>query len=145
MVETGSDAEMIKILILVLCLVCPGLHADTDNIDIQGHESGIWSITGTGLVQRWIVIHNLKDGSTSGIYHVEVIQRATGAPAWQIERLANHMAVTEAAVKRSIIKPLDRGAVYPEPFDDAMAEWQAQNNGKGGDVCNTTILACLAD
>ena len=105
---------------------------------------GIWSINGTGKEQRWIVIHNLADGKKTGIYHIEVIQKATGAPSWQIERLVKHMAITEAALKRSVVKPLNSGAVYPEAFDDARAEWQAQNGGKGGEVCSTSVIDCMA-
>ena len=90
------------------------------------------------------MIHNLADGKKTGIYHIEVIQKATGAPSWQIERLVKHMAITEAALKRSVVKPLNSGAVYPEAFDDARAEWQAQNGGKGGEVCSTSVRDCIA-
>jgi len=135
---------MNKTLILLLSLLgCPVLHADSNTIDIQSHKTGIWSIKGSDQAQRWIVIHDLTGVEKTGIYHIEVIQRTNGAPEWQIERLVRHMAITEAALKRSVINPLDRGAVYPEPFDDAMAEWQAKNGGLGGNVCNTSVTACI--
>lgn len=140
------DAVFLKAFVLMIALLgCPELNADSDVVNIPGHETGIWSIEGTDQEQRWIVIHNLAEGKKSGIYHIEVIQRKTGVPAWQIERLLNHMAITEAALKRSIIKPLTRGAVYPEPFDDALAKWTAQNGGKGGDVCHTSVKDCLPE
>lgn len=117
--------------------------ASASNEAINNHSKGIWSIANTDKEQRWIVIHNLPEARTTGIYHIEVIQKAKDAPAWKIVRLVSHMAITEAALKRSIVKPLDSGAVYPEPYDNALTQWQAQNNGKGGEVCNTTVLACI--
>ena len=137
---------MNKVLIIVTCLF--GLvvqTADAGNADIESHETGIWSITGTQKEQRWIIIHNLTEGKTTGVYHIEVIQRAVDAPAWQIVRLMKHMAITREALKRSIIVPLDEGAVYPEQFDDALAGWKAKNGGKGGSVCNTSVMECVPE
>ena len=144
-IETGNKAVMNKVLILMISLLgSPGLYADTDTIDIQSHDKGIWSINGTEKEQRWLVIHNLADGKKTGIYHIEVIQKATGAPSWRIEHLARHMAITETALIRSVVKPLSSGAVYPEAFDDALAEWQAENGGNGGEVCRTSVIDCIA-
>ena len=136
---------MNKVLILMTSLLgLPQLHAATDVIDIQSHEKGIWSIKGSDKEQRWIVIHNLAEGKSTGIYHIEVIQQDAGAPAWQFEHLARHMAITEDALKRSVLKPLNRGAVYPEPYDDALSKWTAKNSGNGGEVCHTSVLDCIS-
>ena len=121
-----------------------GQYAGASKLDINSHEMGIWSIAGSEKQQRWIVIHNLSEAKTTGIYHIEVIQRAAGAPTWQIVRLVNHMAITEKALKRSVIKSLDKGAVYPEPFNDAFAKWKMQNDGNGGAVCESSVMECIA-
>lgn len=100
--------------------------------DIESHTAGMWSLPPDGKAQRWLVIHNLAEAKGSGIYHVEVLRRPAGAPVWQVERIARHMAVTEAALRRSVVKSLNRGAVYPEAFHEALARWRVENGGRGG-------------
>ena len=92
-----------------------------------------------------MIVHDIENSVNSGIYHIEVIGRAHNAPAWQVERLVRHMAITEKALKASVKKPLIKGAVYPESFDSAYAEWRQENKGKGGMVCDTTVLDCIQE
>ena len=107
--------------------------------------AGIWSIADTPGMSRWIVIHDPGTTQTKDIYHIEVIGRETGAPAWRVVRLVPHMAITERALRDSIVEPLQGGAVYPESFDDAYAAWRAQNGGAGGSVCTSTVIECMLD
>jgi hypothetical protein len=130
-------------IIIAFLLLLTSVFAFAGDIDLQGHAKGIWSIAGTETSQRWIVIHDLAEGGTTGVYHIEVIKRKLGAPSWQIERLSAHMAITGKALKRSVVKPLKSGAVYPEAFDDGFKKWKAENNGKGGAVCTTSVPECL--
>jgi hypothetical protein len=111
--------------------------------DINGHQSGIWSVESTEKQERWIVIHNLNEGLRSGIYHIEVLGLEKGAPAWQVKHLVNHMAITEKALQSSIRKPLKKGTVYPETFDEAYRKWLHQGGGKTGPVCDTSIAHCM--
>jgi len=122
-------------------IVSPALSA---GIDIQQHKPGIWSVLGTKKQNRWIVIHNLDEAKTSGIYHIEVIGRGVRDPAWKIQHLAQHIAITETALAASVLKPLTKGAVYPESFDNAYRAWQSQNQGQGGEICRQSVLDCMA-
>jgi hypothetical protein len=88
-----------------------------------------------------VVIHNLDEASSSGIYHIEVIAREKGKPKWQIKRQAPHLAITEDALRRSIINPLKSGSVYPEPYEDAFKEWQKSSNAF---ICDTSVIECLS-
>jgi hypothetical protein len=108
---------------------------------VRAHPSGIWSLAPAGSLRRWVVIHGPRD---SGILHVEVLGLEPGAPAWQTQRLLDHMAVTLPALLASIERPLERGAVYPESFDEALRRWQAESAAGRGQVCATTIDRCLA-
>ncbi|HTZ00437.1 MAG TPA: DUF5086 family protein, partial [Rhodocyclaceae bacterium] len=65
---------------------------------------------------------------------------APKSPPWQFRHLAKHMAVTEAALRAGIVKPLKKGAVYPESFDAAYVEWKALGDGP---VCRTSVMECL--
>jgi hypothetical protein len=55
------------------------------------------------------------------------------------------MAITREALRRSVVAPLQSGAVYPESFDDAFAAWRAQNHGAGGGVCTTSVEECIPE
>ncbi len=107
--------------------------------DLSNHPLGIWSLAGTAQQNRWVIIHT----QAKGIYHIEVIGRGKKHPAWQIKHLANHIAITEAALSNSVIAPLQKGAVYPESFNSAYQQWQAENNGTGGAICTSDVLSCL--
>ncbi len=110
---------------------------------LHDHPSGIWSLEATAQEKRWLIIHNLSQGRESGVYHLEVIARRKGDPVWKIQHLAKHMAIREAALLRSIRQPLNKGAVYPESFLSAYQQWQQQNHGAGGAICETTVVQCL--
>ncbi|MCK7510905.1 MAG: DUF5086 domain-containing protein [Desulfobacterales bacterium] len=96
-----------------------------------------------GTLSRWIVIHNLDEARGSEIFHIEVIGREKGEAILGRQRIRPHMAVTLEALKRSVIKPLQTGAVYPEPFDDAHAAWEKDFDAGKKDVCDTSILECV--
>ena len=140
MVMHSGTSSRLAGLILAANLVLPGLALAQDP---AAHAAGIWSIADTPGMSRWIVIHGLDTSKTTGIYHIEVIGRKTGDPQWQIVRLVPHMAITEKALRESILEPLESGAVYPEVFEDALAGWQAQNDGAGGSVCETSVTQCM--
>ena len=108
---------------------------------VRAHASGIWSLSPAGSLRRWVVIHGARD---AGILHLEVLGLAPGAPPWQAQRLVDHMAVTLPALLASIERPLERGAVYPERFEEALRRWQAESAAGHGEVCATTVDRCLA-
>lgn len=110
---------------------------------LQDHALGIWALPDTAKLKRWVIIHNLADAKTSGIYHIEVIGRGIKDPAWKIQHLANHLAINEQALSASVTKPLTTGDVYPESFNTGFSSWQQENNGQGGAVCTTTVLECI--
>lgn len=110
---------------------------------LETHTAGIWAIEPIAGLDRWLVIHNLEESLASGIYHIEVLARPTGEPAWRVDRIAPHMAISAEALQRSIVSPRDKGAVYPESFNDAFRAWQAENSGEGGQICTTSVQECL--
>lgn len=108
---------------------------------VRAHANGIWSLAPAGSLRRWVVIHGARD---AGVLHLEVLGAAPGAPAWQVRHLVDHMAVTLPALLSSVERPLERGAVYPERFDEALRRWQTESAAGRGEVCATTIDRCLA-
>ncbi|CAK0758379.1 DUF5086 domain-containing protein [Gammaproteobacteria bacterium] len=131
-----------KVVLLLTTILLP-LDVSCSEIDLSAHSIGIWSIAGTAHQLRWVIIHNLTAAKDTGIYHLEVIAKDRSAPAWKIERLVKHMAITKTALTASVVKPLTKGAVYPESFDYAFITWKEQNAGAGGTICETTVTDCI--
>lgn len=131
-----------KLIILTIIFVLLG-YSSVFAEKLDEHRKGIWSISGTADENRWIIIHNLQEGNETGIYHIEVIARKTNNPKWKIKHVVKHMAITRVALLKSIKKPLEKGFVYPETFDDALRKWQKEDKGKGGNVCDSTIEKCI--
>ena len=133
---------VIAVLLLFLLPETPRVAGDAGP-DIFGHPSGIWQVQGTATQKRWLIIHNLKEARTSGLFHIEIIGRDKGQPVWAVVHVCNHMAITLEALKRSIIRPLKSGAVYPESFDSAYARWMKEADQGQPEICTTTIADCL--
>src|SRR5262245_17305954 len=88
--------------------------------DLQTVRS--WQIEGTQTQRRWIEIHRVEDSGQSKLYHVEILGREIGSPIWDVVHLVPHMAVTEAAIRKSARARAKERAVYPETFDDAYGK-----------------------
>ncbi|MGB7451690.1 MAG: DUF5086 family protein [Lysobacterales bacterium] len=126
---------------IIILTIAVNLHAES--VTIRTHAPGIWAIEGTEEYDRWVVIHNLEESIKAGVYHLEVIARKKGDPVWSVERLVNHMAITEEALSESVTSPLKRGAVYPEAFEIAYKAWVARNVDQGGEICQSSVLQCM--
>lgn len=131
------------VLAAVLWVWMPqGLKASEADV-LSAHAEGIWSLPPTATHQRWLVIHNLGQGLETGIFHIEVLARPEGEPIWKVERVRPHMAIHREALERSLVAPLEQGAVYPEAFNDAYAAWRNEDALGGGRVCVTSVIECL--
>ncbi len=130
---------MRKIIVILLLYLPATLVAK----GIADHAAGIWSIAPTQTMNRWIIVHNLEEAKNSEIFHIEVIGRNIGDEVWQIKHLVPHMAITEEALTKSVVAPLQKGGVYPETYENAYANWLRENGGKGGSICTTSVLECM--
>ncbi len=125
----------------VVAAVLGGVGGDSPGTAPGDHD--VWELSGAAHSVRWVVVHNLVDGRKKGVYHVEVLEREKGAPRWQFRRLAAHMALTRAALRASVVRPLKSGRVSPEQFEAAFAEWRRRSAAGTAPVCDRTIVACL--
>lgn len=107
-------------------------------------SSPLWSIRSDEGKIRWIEIHNLPTAAADGVYHLEVMERMRADPPSQFKPLAPHMAVTEAALRASLVEPLGKGAVYPETYDDGYRRWRTAQAENHAFVCKVSINDCLA-
>jgi Domain of unknown function (DUF5086) len=106
-------------------------------------ESGTWGIAGTPGETRWIEIHQVEPWNGTRLYHIEVLGRMTGRPGWQVVHIVPHMAISEAALKRSVTGASHQRAVYPETFDGGYFAWRRQNAGGDAPICDRSVLECL--
>jgi hypothetical protein len=143
----GRRFRFMKGIVLVILILfmgfSPCVSYAVDEQALFAHRPGIWEIAGKGGLRRWIVIHNLDEAKGTGIFHIEVIGREKGRPSWDIRRICNHMAVTQGALARSVLRPLKSGAVYPESFDDAYARWKKDAEAGNRVICDRSVLECL--
>ena len=130
-----------KLLFFILFLLVLPLGGGA--IDLTPKSSKFWSIEGTDSTDRWIVIRNLSTAEGAGVFHIEILGRRYGAEPWDLRRVRSHMAISKEALERSVIAPLSKGAVYPEQFNEALQKWKKLNDGRGGDLCQTSIGECL--
>lgn len=135
---------IIPFLLAALVLLLPFDTAAVDDAVLFGHTKGIWAIEGKGTLERWVVIHNLAEAKDTGVFHLEIIGHEKGKPSWDIRRICTHMAITKDALKKSVTEPLEKGAVYPEAFDDAYAEWKKEAEAGRKVICETSVLECLS-
>jgi hypothetical protein len=66
-----------------------------------------------------------------------------GDPAWKFTWLAPHLAITEDALRRSVIGPSRQLANYPETYESAYQSWLRTKGTEHRDVCTTTVALCL--
>lgn len=50
-------------------------HSVSAEMNLEAKTTGIWSISPNAQQNRWLIIHNLTEAQTTGIYHIEVIGR----------------------------------------------------------------------
>jgi hypothetical protein len=138
----GSRPMLRAVLAGTLAVVAPALGMAYWSGKIS---SALWSISSPSAIVRWIEVHNLGTAGADGLYHVEVLERRSIDPPWIFKSLANHMALTEQALRASVVMPLKRGSVYPETYNGGLAKWKAAQADGRAFICTTNVNACLAD
>jgi hypothetical protein len=109
--------------------------------DLARHASGIWSIEPAGTLRRWVVVHD--PASQESLLHIEVLGLEAKKPIWAVKRLAAHMAINQSALLASIQKPLEKGLVYPEQYENDLMHWKKDQTEGKAKVCSTSVGRCL--
>jgi hypothetical protein len=110
-----------------------------DDLWAKPITKGSWLLGPSDGIERWLVVHAVPSDHDPA-FHVEVLQAEIGDPAWKFRRLAPHMAVSEAALRRSIRGRSSRKEPYPEAYEYAYESWRKDGQGK---TCTTTVIQCL--
>jgi hypothetical protein len=88
-------------------------------------------------------IYQVERRNGTQLYHIEVLGRRTGDRPWEVLHLVPHMAITEAALLRSIRGPSRELGLYPEAFDGAYVQWQQLNASGKAPICSRSVEYCM--
>jgi hypothetical protein len=106
-------------------------------------EGSVWELSGTSTEDRWLEIHHIEGAGDKAVYHVSVLSRLKGRPVWDLRHVVPHMAITDAALRRSVIRLAPRPRTsYPETYEAGYREWRALQAKGGAPICETSILEC---
>ena len=101
---------------------------------------GAWKLDAPGGSERWLIVHTLPSSNDAN-FHVEVLEASSADPPWKFRWLARHMAISETALRRSLLGPSKKRSPYPETYDSAYRTWFRESPGK---VCTASVAECLA-
>jgi hypothetical protein len=106
-------------------------------------EGSTWALPGTASDLRWLEIHKIEGIGADAVYHVSVLSRRKADPVWNLKYAVPHMAITDAALGRSVAPAASRmGAAYPETYEEAYRGWRALREKGTAPICTTTVLEC---
>jgi len=132
------NLRLCHVVICVLLVVTGPVHGS--DIWAQPITLGAWKLDGPRGFKRWLVVHAVSSDRDPN-FHIEVLQAKSGDPAWQFDRLVAHMAISDAALRRSIVGPSKQRYPYPEAYEAGYRSWLQSARPE---VCATTVNECLA-
>jgi hypothetical protein len=132
---------------LVLILVATGTWALSVSPTVEAApglaEGSIWELPGSSTEERWLEVHLIEDKGKHALYHISILGKLKGDPPWKIKHVVPHMAVTDAAIRRSGLRyaPWKRGS-YPESYNDAYRQWLKLKTEGDAPICATSVVQC---
>ena len=139
-----SSNTLVMRLPLACALVCilfavTGASVHGSGIWIEPITPGAWGLEGSRDIKRWLIVHAVPSRGDPN-FHIEVLQAKSHDPVWRFDRLAAHMAISEGALRRSIVGPSTRRNPYPEAYEFAYKSWLESARRE---TCATTVAECL--
>jgi hypothetical protein len=102
-----------------------------------------WMVPGTASDLRWVEIHKVEGEGANAVYHISVLRRLKTDPVWNLKHVVAHMAITGAALSRSVVPKVSHmGAAYPETYDEGYREWLRLRDKGNAPICDTTVIEC---
>jgi hypothetical protein len=102
-----------------------------------------WMLPGTAGDLRWVEIHKVEGVGANAVYHISVLRRLKTDPVWNLKHVVAHMAITGAALSRSVAPKLSHmGAAYPETYDEGYKEWLKLREKGSAPICDATVIEC---
>ena len=131
-----------RILAAVITLVAFSTALFAGSADKFAEES-IWMLADTANDLQWVEIHKIDGVGPEALYHISVLSRHKADPVWTLKHIVAHMAITGAALSRSVIRvPSGVRAAYPETYEEAYKAWLALREKGNAPICETSVMEC---
>ena len=102
-----------------------------------------WLLPGTPSEDRWIEIHEIEGSGADTLFHISVLSRQKGQPVWNLQHVQPHMAITEPALRRSVLGPAPKQRMsYPEQYNAGYSQWRSLRAQHNAPICETSVLEC---
>jgi Domain of unknown function (DUF5086) len=102
-----------------------------------------WMLPGTASDLRWVEIHKIEGVGADALYHVSVLRRLKADPVWNLKHVVAHMAITGAALSRSVAPAVSHmGAEYPETYEEGYREWLGLREKGNPPICDSAVMEC---
>jgi hypothetical protein len=88
---------------IVLCAVSTLMAVSAAVGNNQFAPMSVWQVPGTATEDRWLEIRAIDGTGENILYHVSVLSRKNGSQVWDIKHIVPHMAITESALRRSVL------------------------------------------
>lgn len=106
-------------------------------------EESIWMLADTANDIRWVEIHKIDGVGAEALYHISVLSRHKTDPVWNLKHIVAHMAITGAALSRSVIRVASGvRAAYPETYEEGYKAWLALREKGNAPICETSVMEC---
>jgi hypothetical protein len=125
------------VILLVVAAVLPA------EADVVFTSMSTWHLPGTPSEERWVEVHQIDGSDASAIIHISVLSRDKGQPVWSLRHVLAHMAITAAALRRSVTGPARKERMpYPEQYSEGYSQWQKLRAQGNAPICETSVLVC---
>jgi hypothetical protein len=102
-----------------------------------------WQLPATPSEDRWLEVHQIEGVGANTLFHVSVLSREKGHPVWSLKHIVPHMAITEAALRRSVTGPAPKQRMsYPEHYNEGYSQWRKLRAQGNAPICETSVLEC---
>jgi hypothetical protein len=92
---------------------------------------------------RWVEIHDVEGAGSDALYHISVLRRLKTDPVWNLKHVVAHMAITAAALSRSVAPVVSHmGTAYPEAYEEGYKNWLGLRKKGGAPICDTSVMEC---
>lgn len=136
-------ALSLPMIIQVAICLSTGLAIPPAEAETSFTSMSTWRLPGTSAEDRWVEIHQIDGSDANALLHISILSRRKGHPVWSLKHLLPHMAVTEAALRRSVTGPaLKERMSYPEQYNEGYSEWRKLRATGNAPICETSVLEC---
>jgi hypothetical protein len=111
--------------------------------DVSFVQESTWELRGTPSEDRWLEFHQVESAGANVIIHISVLSRRKGRPVWETKHIIPHMAITQAALRKSGIIPAPKIHMsYPETYSEGYRHWRELRAQGNAPICETSVLDC---